>query len=400
LVKSKNTKQIFSVYKLLTKESTDGTVSFEILKFTGNNSKELKEISLSDLADFNGAINYSTPEGIFVKDEIYDKGMLTNTFIQKPDPTLLAKEAEVSDDYVYVYEMAVTDYYNRCTLDCGGGDTFYYNGYYYYSNSVGSTYRLIRVPISTGAFYGQLFHSHNDDSAYTGPHGGAAGVDTHLEEIVIDPSVNNCVKNIIIQLSEKDKHYSVIPSINSQGLSHISSTVLNLFNSSSKYRLEFSVGQLGTNDAGNEINGSTKAIITNGITVGWQIKIDSDLVNNGTQLAIAKTVIHEGMHAYLGYILKEQKTSELYTELISYHTAKNTSNLTQHQFMSQYVEVYANSLAAWDNHKQTIDYYKLLSWGGLEKSEAYGKQTNQTQIQQAINNERYGYSNAKGTKCN
>jgi len=192
----------------------------------------------------------------------------------------------------------------------------------------------------------------------------------------------------------------VIPSINSQGLSHISSIILNLFNSSSKYRLEFSVGQLGTNDAGNEINGSTKAIITNGITVGWQIKIYSDLVNNGTQLAIAKTVIHEGMNAYLGYILKEQKTSELYTELISYHTAKNTSNLTQHQFMSQYVEVYANSLAAWDNHKQTIDYYKLLSWGGLEKSEAYGKQTNQTQIQQAINNERYGYSNAKGTKCN
>jgi hypothetical protein len=328
--------------------------------------------------------------------------MLTNTFIQKPDPTLLAKEAEVSDDYVYVYEMAVTDYYNRCTLDCGGGDTFYYNGYYYYSNSVGSTYRLIRVPISTGAFYGQLFHSHNDDSAYTGPHGGAAGVDTHLEEIVIDPtSVNNCVKSIIIQLSEKDKHYSVIPSINSQGLSHISSIVLNLFNSSSKYRLEFTVGQLGTDAAGNEKSGSTSAIISNGITVGWQIKIDSDLVNNGTQLAIAKTIIHEGMHAYTGYILKEQKTSELYSDIIAIWNKNNSDpNLTQHIFMSQFVEVYANSLAAWDNHKQTIDYYKLLSWGGLEKSEAYGKQTNQTQIQQAINNERYGYSNATGTKCN
>jgi hypothetical protein len=305
--------------------------------------------------------------------------------------------------------MAVTDYYNRCTLDCGGGDTFYSNGYYYYSNSVGSTYRLIRVPISTGAFYGQRFHSHNDESAYTGPHGGAAGVDTHLEEIVIDPSVNNCVKNIIIQLSEKDKHYSVIPSINSQGLSHISSIVLNLFNSSSKYRLEFSVGQLGTNDAGNEINGSTKAIITNGITVGWQIKIDSDLVNNGTQLAIAKTVIHEGMHVYVKYTLKSDSSSELVSDIqalyIKYQSEGKFSdgeleNLANHDFMSQYVDVFSNSLAAWDNHKQTLDYYKLLSWGGLETSEAYKKQTNQTQIQNAINNERYGQSNAKGTKCN
>ena len=47
-------------------------ISFEILKFTGNNRKELKDISLSDLSDFNGAINYCTPDGTFVKDEVYN----------------------------------------------------------------------------------------------------------------------------------------------------------------------------------------------------------------------------------------------------------------------------------------------------------------------------------------
>ncbi len=105
LVKSKNTKKIFSVYKLLAKESQDGSVSFEILKFTGNNSKDLKDISLSDLSDFNGTINYRTPEGTFIKDESYNMGTLINTINPKPDPSLLLKESSISSDYIYVYEL-------------------------------------------------------------------------------------------------------------------------------------------------------------------------------------------------------------------------------------------------------------------------------------------------------
>ena len=42
----------------------------------------------------------------------------------------------------------------------------------------------------------------------------------------------------------------------------------------------------------------------------------------------------------------------------------------------------------------------MLSWGGLETSTTYQALSNKTEIQNAINNERYGRSNAKGKKCN
>jgi hypothetical protein len=74
--------------------------------------------------------------------------------------------------------------------------------------------------------------------------------------------------------------------------------------------------------------------------------------------------------------------------------------LAHHEFFAQYNEAFAYSLAAWDGHKQDISYYKMLSWGGLEASTTYQALTNQSEIQQAIRNERYGYSGAKGTKCN
>ena len=67
--------------------------------------------------------------------------------------------------------------------------------------------------------------------------------------------------------------------------------------------------------------------------------------------------------------------------------------------MSQYVEALSHSLAAYDNHKQSDEYYNMLSWGGLETSTAYSSLANKTEIQNAINNERYGKSNAKGEKC-
>jgi|TARA_B110000902_G_C14170627_1_gene536693 hypothetical protein len=68
--------------------------------------------------------------------------------------------------------------------------------------------------------------------------------------------------------------------------------------------------------------------------------------------------------------------------------------------MSQYVEALSYSLAAYDFHNQTKEYYKMLSWGGLETSTTYQALSNKTEIQNAINNERYGRSNAKGKKCN
>lgn len=85
---------------------------------------------------------------------------------------------------------------------------------------------------------------------------------------------------------------------------------------------------------------------------------------------------------------------------LKYSQSNNSSNLTQHEFISQYVDALANSLAVWDNRTQDLDYYKKLAWAGLESSDAYKAQKNKTEIQKAILAEQTANSNSKGRKCN
>ncbi len=82
-----------------------------------------------------------------------------------------------------------------------------------------------------------------------------------------------------------------------------------------------------------------------------------------------------------------------------YDKYENKSNLSQHEFMSQFVDALANSLSVYDSHKQDYEYYKALSWAGLETSENYEELENKTEIQNIIRNERFN-ENAKGSKCN
>ncbi len=62
----------------------------------------------------------------------------------------------------------------------------------------------------------------------------------------------------------------------------------------------------------------------------------------------------------------------------------------------------AISLAVWDNYSKPMDYYKKLSWGGLETSTVYGAKTTKEkqEIQNIIQNERFNRSGALGKKCN
>lgn len=65
-------------------------------------------------------------------------------------------------------------------------------------------------------------------------------------------------------------------------------------------------------------------------------------------------------------------------------------NMTEHEFMSQFVEVIAYSLAVYDNNRHPMDYYMAMSWAGLETSSLYQNKTQQEKdaIQKIINYER------------
>ncbi len=224
------------------------------------------------------------------------------------------------------------------------------------------------------------------------------------DEIIIDNSVSNCMRNIINELRLKDNFGSINPDVSDPGANHIAQIILDMFDTDPTYDISFSQIQLGNNSDGNELNGRTRV---NGNI--FNIEIDSDLVNDGTQLFIAKTIIHESMHAYLSYnsffnnqdgvylVLAIQRLHRKYIE----DNPGSSDQLSQHDFMGQYVEALARSLAVWDFNKQPLEYYKKLSWGGLETSSAYQAlpESEKREIQNIIKNEREAKSGAKGDKC-
>jgi hypothetical protein len=130
-------------------------------------------------------------------------------------------------------------------------------------------------------------------------------------------------------------------------------------------------------------------------------------VNRGTRLFIAKTLVHETLHAFIMYVLNKSRGSDLVADLNAIQSSNylgddNAQNLTHHEFFSQYIDALAKSLAIWDDHRLPMDYYKKLSWGGLETSNAYQSKstTEKNNIQKVINDERYNRTGAQGTPCN
>lgn len=212
-----------------------------------------------------------------------------------------------------------------------------------------------------------------------------------VEEDIIDNTNNPCVSNIIKTLQEKDTRGALVPDL--VGKSHLSQIVLDLFGKCTNYDLIIDIKELGNNPQGHPINAQTNGIES--------ITLDDDLVRQATQLSIAKTLIHESLHVYINYIIEPYIKEYNFVKVLSeyYKKYNNDNNLTQHNFMSQFVEALAYSLSAYDFHKQDMSYYEAMSWGGLESSDAYKALSNKDEIQKIIKNERYSRRGAKSTKC-
>ncbi len=234
--------------------------------------------------------------------------------------------------------------------------------------------------------------SNGEDDGESGyNYGGGGTTSGTTEDDIIDNTNNPCVSAIIKALQEKDMKGALVPDL--EGMGHLSQMVLDLFGECSNYDLVIDVAQLDA--IGTNVNAETDGIES--------ITLDTDLVKDATQLSIAKTLIHESLHAFINLNLDKYNRNKTFIQAIEvYYTKYNDdSNLSQHSFMSQFVEALAYSLSAYDNHQQPMEYYTAMSWGGLESSDTYKalSSSEKTTIQKIINNERYAKSDAKSTKC-
>ncbi len=179
------------------------------------------------------------------------------------------------------------------------------------------------------------------------------------ENLIIDPSVSDCVQSIIDPLITKSDFVSLVPNVPIN--TNLSSLILDLFSNSSNHNLKIEVGSLSSG-----VNAETVPSSQGGGHFLYTTTINSSYINNATDLAIARTVIHESVHAYLSYIYHDQPFSSI-SVILRHHLSQNgaTTNTAQHEFMVQYVDAVAYSLQNWDNNGLgSIDYYKYLAWSG------------------------------------
>lgn len=180
----------------------------------------------------------------------------------------------------------------------------------------------------------------------------------------------------------------------------ISSTVFGLFKSSVKFDIDFITT---TNNNRTEAGWTDYPFTFNQTTGRYKTKIYLNNRYGSTDLSIAKTLLHEVMHAYLMY---EQKTnpnfSTNYGDLINTWTATNDLNQSQHEEIKNYVNQIAIALQSFDSNAQNgIDFYTGLAWGGLQTTSAYTNLSlaDRTKYNKIISDELNNTISAKGTLC-
>ncbi len=225
------------------------------------------------------------------------------------------------------------------------------------------------------------------------------------DEIILDPNVTPCVKDIINQLRLKDNHGSVNPDIPNGGNEHIAQIILDMFDDNPDYTLIFEVKDLRDPVTNELINANGRTTIDRGkkeIT----IEISSKLAEKGTDLHIAKTIIHESIHGWMKYRTSENDVNFVvavnsYFQRLQIENPNAVLGTVEHEFMGYVHSALSESLAVWGFHKKSQDYYDQISRGGLESSTIYQAfdQTQKDNIQQVLKNERTGNSQALGEKC-
>ncbi len=163
-------------------------------------------------------------------------------------------------------------------------------------------------------------------------------------------------------------------------------------------------------------NGLTQIYSGNIVTT-----ISDTFIENGTKLAIARTMIHEAVHAYIVYKNNSLDTEfrnaiELYGKQNGYDIDQDP-NRFHHEFMGQYVNAMAFSLYEWDKEHGSggnlgWDYYYAMAFGGLYYKDSNNNiietdsfktlvpdSNERLKIRNILINEQDGNSKAKSPKC-
>jgi hypothetical protein len=383
-------KRIYTKTTLIAVVNSKNQTNFELLKYKSFNETQIRNVKVDNLTEFNGTIDHTDLNGKVTMISIYKRGELIQSFKDIGNKKELGAMAPTIG---YTLIPIFVEHWKDIYKNTYGGSTYFY---YVNSHYEGTTVEYVYV--NTGFTSYGTYHGHFDD-----PHGPPGHPDNHPNEIIID-SLDPCSKNI----------FNLVQSANSIR------TIINQFageNSQFSWTLETS----SENNFENS-NNSAETSWLNGNKFFYRTRIGSNYSSSATKLSIARTLIHEGIHAYiLSYIdlatqggVDTQQSIKMFPELWNDLVARkygdpNTSsgwNLYHHQEMARnYVNTIADALAQWDNYQNSNQYYHDLAWGGLLNTQIFQQTTDLTdndrlRISNINNAEDSNTSDAKSNPCN
>jgi len=201
-------------------------------------------------------------------------------------------------------------------------------------------------------------------------------------------------------------------SSNPDGIFNISNEAIQTFYQSIRY--DYNIN--------NSDHGNGTSALFNRLTGKFEISVNlnNHYLNTASQLSIARTIIHESVHAYILFELNTDPSyfSDFYSKYEQFLKRRNPSmNRAQHELMGEYVDMMALSLKTWDilygNGKQgnpilEDNYYRSMAFAGLFKDKTniptdsfkalVPNASDRQKILDIIKNEQEG-TNPKGTLC-
>ncbi|PPK96447.1 hypothetical protein LY01_00267 [Nonlabens xylanidelens] len=183
---------------------------------------------------------------------------------------------------------------------------------------------------------------------------------------IYDETVPECLKDIINDFKPSQNGYTLDFTNLDQSLLNalnLPGDILSLFDNEEGYAVKINVEPNLVND--NPINAQTGRATSGKMSI---ITFNADYLNRATDLAIARTAIHELVHAYLQYVIQHVPNRELGESLDALILQSNLGVLNgdpQHVLMAeQFVNSMALSLANSDGFQHPPIEYQRLAWSG------------------------------------
>ncbi|AGC76280.1 hypothetical protein DDD_1153 [Nonlabens dokdonensis DSW-6] len=191
-------------------------------------------------------------------------------------------------------------------------------------------------------------------------------------------TVPDCLKDIINSFKPSQNGYTLDFTNLDQSLLdalNLPGDILSSFDNDEGYAVKIVVEPNLVNDDGDPLNATTGQASLGNMSI---ITFNANYLNRATDLAIARTAIHELVHAYLQYIIQHVPNSELGESLDVLILQSNLGVLNgdpQHVLMAeQFVNAMALSLGNDDGFQHAAIEYQRLAWsGGMFASNAYAQ---------------------------